>query len=120
MLLRLLPGETVVGAAAVAAAGGVLLASRQGQIKRLAVESLRLCQRGDLGQIGMRFLDRADALVDLRADTMPLVAVRLQGSTRSLRLMVAELEQEDPTTPGRGLGLASGQEVAELVPLIRP
>ncbi|MFM9110608.1 MAG: DNA gyrase subunit A, partial [Prochlorococcaceae cyanobacterium] len=120
VLLRLLPGETVVGAAAVASAGGVLLASRQGQIKRLAVESLRLCQRGDLGQIGMRFLDRADALVDLRADTMPLVAVRLQGNTRSLRLMVAELDQEDPTTPGRGLGLASGQEVAELVPLIRP
>ena len=50
VLLRLLPGETVVGAAGVAADGSVLLASRGGQLKRLAVNSLRRCQRDFKGQ----------------------------------------------------------------------
>jgi DNA gyrase subunit A len=47
VLLRLLPGETVVGAAGVSPDGFVLLASRSGQLKRMAANSLRRCQRGD-------------------------------------------------------------------------
>ncbi|MEB3349559.1 MAG: DNA topoisomerase (ATP-hydrolyzing), partial [Cyanobacteriota bacterium] len=118
MLMRLLPGETVVGAAAVAQAGGVLLASRLGQIKRLAVESLRLCHRGDLGQIGLRFLERSDSLVDLRSDGASVVGVRLQPGSLSLRLLGSTLPVDDASTPGQSLPLPSGQMVAELVPLI--
>ncbi|MFO0003384.1 MAG: DNA gyrase C-terminal beta-propeller domain-containing protein, partial [bacterium] len=36
-LMRLLPGEEVVGAASVPAAGEVLLASRRGQLKKLQI-----------------------------------------------------------------------------------
>ncbi len=68
VLLRLLPGETVVGAAGVNPEGCVLLASRSGQLKRLEVSSLRRCQRGDIGQIGVRFQERGDQLIDLRED----------------------------------------------------
>jgi DNA gyrase subunit A len=118
MLMRLLPGETVVGAAAVAAGGAVLLASRLGQIKRLAVDRLRLCHRGDLGQIGLRFLERADGLVDLRGDGSALVGVRLQPGNGSLRLLTADLPLEDGSAPGQRLALPAGQELAELVPLI--
>ncbi|MFN5163456.1 MAG: DNA topoisomerase (ATP-hydrolyzing) subunit A, partial [Cyanobacteriota bacterium] len=49
VLLRLLPGESVVGASCVAAGDTVLLATRLGRVKRLALSELRLCQRGDLG-----------------------------------------------------------------------
>jgi DNA gyrase subunit A len=118
MLLRLLPGEAVVGAACVAADGGVVLASRHGQIKRLGADQLRLCLRGDLGQIGLRFLARNDSLVDLRSDDTPLLGVRLGNSeVRSLRLRPLDLPREDGSGAGVQLPLAGGDEVRELVPL---
>ena len=118
VLLRLLPGETVVGAAGVAADGCVLLASRAGQLKRLAVQSLRRCQRGDLGQIGMRFNQRGDQLIDLREDHSMVVAAVLSDG-RSLRLDTAELQAEDDTGSGLELGISGGEMVAELVPLLQ-
>jgi DNA gyrase subunit A len=115
MLLRLLPGEAVVGACSVAAEGAVLLASRRGQIKRLAVAELRSCQRGDMGQIGLRFSQRDDALVALSATTS-LVAVIL-GNNRSLRLHPGDLELQDSSGTGLQLELADHQELQTLVPL---
>ena len=119
ILLRLLPGETVVGAAGVRATGSVLLASRQGQIKRLSVASLRPCERGDLGQIGLRFLQRGDGLVDLRDDQSAVVGVRLAHTdSRSLRLRSDGLEAQDCTGTGRLLSLQKGDTLQQLVPLI--
>jgi DNA gyrase subunit A len=119
VLLRLLPGETVVGAACESPEGTVLLATRMGQIKRLQVDSLRLCQRGDLGQIGLRFLQRGDHLVDLQSGESSLVGVTLTGVTgRSLRLRVDQLGAEDAMGTGTCLGLKPGDAVMELVPLL--
>jgi DNA gyrase subunit A len=117
VLLRLLPGEAVVGAAGVGVDGTVLVASRGGQLKRLAVNSLRRCQRGDLGQIGVRFGQRGDQLIDLREDHSPVVAAVLRDG-RSLRLDTAELLAEDDTGSGQPLGLGGNDAVAELVPLL--
>lgn len=89
VLLRLLPGEAVVGAAAVNAEGSVLLASARGQLRRLTVADLRLCQRGTR-QIGLRFQDRNDRLVDLRPTDTTLVSVLLSDG-RSLRMRSADL-----------------------------
>ncbi|MFM7465108.1 MAG: DNA topoisomerase (ATP-hydrolyzing) subunit A [Cyanobium sp.] len=119
-LMRLLPGEQVVGAACVAKDGEVLLASRLGQLKKLQVASLRLCQRGDLGQIGLRFLQRSDQLIDLQGANSALVGVRLEGSEgRHLRWSVNALASEDTTTSGLLLPLRPGEEVRELVPLVK-
>lgn len=117
VLLRLLPGETVVGAAGVSPEGCVLLASRLGQLKRLSVASLRRCQRGDIGQIGVRFNQRGDQLIDLREDHNSVVAGVLSDG-RSLRLDAAELQAEDETGSGVDIGIASGEAIAELVPLL--
>jgi DNA gyrase subunit A len=117
MLLRLLPGESVVGAVAVAAGGDVLLATGGGQIKRLEVASLRLCQRGDLGQIGLRFLQRGDALVDLCGAQAPLVSV-LVGEARHTRLEPQQLERQDAAGSGEALALRAGESVRGLIPLI--
>jgi DNA gyrase subunit A len=90
-----------------------------GQLKKLRVESLRLCQRGDLGQIGLRFLQRTDQLVDLRGTEGTVLAVRLSGREgRHLRWSLANLASEDGTTPGIQLPLRAGESVVELVPLI--
>ena len=119
MLLRLLPGETVVGAACVDDSGSVVLASRRGQLKRLGLAGLRRCQRGDIGQIGLRFLDRSDALVDVQGDGAPLLAVRLEGGEgRSLRRRLDTLPIEDPSGAGQALELNPGDVLRELVPLL--
>jgi DNA gyrase subunit A len=118
VLLRLLPGETVVGATCVAPGGSVLLATALGRIKRLAVAELRLCQRGDLGQIGLRFLDRGDRLVDLQGDGCAVLAVQLSGApSRSRRLLSADLVVEGPGEPGLDLELPRGSTVLSLIPL---
>ncbi len=119
VLLRLLPGETVVGAACAGAGAHVLLASRRGQLKRLRLDDLRPCQRGAMGQIGLRFLERDDVLVDLQADEAQLIAVLLEGSEgRSLRLKADQLPAEDCGGSGTALPLKPGDAVHELVPLI--
>ncbi|MFM1811465.1 MAG: hypothetical protein RLZZ336_403 [Cyanobacteriota bacterium] len=118
MLMRLLPGETIVGAADVGAGNSVLMASRLGQIKRLDVSQLRTCLRGDLGQIGLQFLQRSDALVDLQPEAGPILGVRLAPGDGSLRLAAAELLPEGPAAAGLQLQLPNGQSVRELVPLI--
>ena len=116
VLLRLLPGETVVGAAGVDAEGSVLLASARGQIKRLGVAGLRRCQRGDLGQIGLRFEQREDQLIDLRPGNAHLVAGLLSDG-RSLRLATAALIAEDPGGSGMALPLTASDRLNALIPL---
>ncbi|MBM5819964.1 MAG: DNA topoisomerase 4 subunit A [Cyanobacteria bacterium K_DeepCast_150m_m2_101] len=118
VLLRLLPGEAVVGAAGVSPDGCVLLASRSGQLKRLAVNSLRRCQRGDIGQIGMRFSQRGDQLIDLREDRSAVVSAVLSDGLSSLRLDTSELQAEDDTGSGQDLGIGGHEALTELVPLL--
>ena len=118
MLMRLLPGETIVGAAEVSAQASVLMASQLGQIKRLDVSQLRTCLRGDLGQIGLQFQQRSDVLVDLQSDHGLVVGVRLTPGDHNLRLATAELNLEGPATTGLQLRLPNGQTLHELVPLI--
>jgi len=93
VLLRLLPGETVVGAAGIEATGKMVTASRLGLIQQLPLESLRRCQRGDIGQIGVRFEQRGDQLVDLCNGNTPLLGALLADG-RSLRLVMNRLNDE--------------------------
>ncbi|EAQ75727.1 MULTISPECIES: DNA topoisomerase (ATP-hydrolyzing) subunit A [unclassified Synechococcus] len=119
MLLRLLPGESVVGAACVDPGSDVLLVSRHSQLKRLEVEGLRRCERGDLGQIGLRFRQREDELVDLQAGSAAVMGLRF-STGRSLRLAVADLQlstgEEGPKEPL--WTCSAGETVLELVPLL--
>jgi DNA gyrase subunit A len=117
VLLRLLPGEAVVGAAAVGAGESLLLASGRGQLRRLALADLRQCQRGDLGQIGLRFQERGDQVVDLRPAAVPLLAALLSDG-RSLRLKPEELPTAVSSEQGWLCELGAGTSLGELVPLL--
>ncbi|MEY4824401.1 MAG: gyrase/topoisomerase subunit [Cyanobacteriota bacterium] len=114
-LMRLLPGEMIVGAAVTAADAEVLLISAMGQLKKLAVSNLRLCQRGDLGEIALRFSNRNDQLVDLRACDIEMVAVETQ--TGSIRLQTDNLLAEDSRGTGLNLELPKAEKVTRLLPL---
>ena len=115
VLMRLLPGESIVGAAAVAAGGDVLLISQLGQLKRLGIDHLRRCQRGAIGEIGLRFEQRNDALTDLCSTTARLSVETQAGS---LRLASDSLPVEDGRGTGQQLKLPKGQTVQRLLPLI--
>ena len=117
VLLRLLPGEAVVGAVGVAHDDSVLLASGQGLIKRLAVASLRRCQRGDIGQIGVRFEQRGDQLVDLCGGHQPLLGALLADG-RSLRLEANNVNADEDAAGGQALGLGAKDQLLELIPLL--
>ena len=118
MLMRLLPGEVVVGATcAPDESASLLLASGAGQLKLLRISSLRPCQRGDMGQIGLRIQQRGDALIDLSGADRPLVGL-LSDRGWSGRLDLSQLTPEDCGGAGICLDLPAGQQLRELVPLI--
>ncbi len=74
-------------------------------------------QRGDIGQIGLRFSERGDQLVDLGDGTQPLLAGLLSDG-RTLRLDTAELQAEDDTGSGQEQGTGGNEAVTELMPLL--
>jgi len=113
VLLRLLPGETVVGAVGLEATGSVIAASHQRLLQRLPLEGLRRCQRGDIGQIGIRFEQRSDELVDLCNGNTPLLGALLADG-RNLRLDPHELNANDLNT----LKLGAKDQLLELIPLL--
>jgi DNA gyrase subunit A len=115
VLLRLLPGEAVVGAVGLSEGGSVVMASRQGLIQRLPLDSLRRCQRGDIGQIGVRFEQRGDQLVDLCNGSQPLLGVLLADG-RSLRLDATSLDPDSGTDAAAKLSLGPKDQITELVP----
>jgi len=118
MLMRLLPGEMVVGAACTPKdTGTLLLATGAGQLKHLLISSLRPCQRGDMGQIGLRIQHRGDGLIDLRGADRPLIGLVTDRGWSS-RLLLSQLPPEDCAGAGISLDLPAGQQVRELVPLI--
>ncbi|MCP9775553.1 DNA topoisomerase (ATP-hydrolyzing) subunit A [Cyanobium sp. WAJ14-Wanaka] len=121
-LMRLLPGEAVVGAACVGKSSenslsSLVLATSYGQIKRLNLDDCRICQRGDLGQIGLRFEQRGDQLVDLCGASFGLISA-VVSETRNIRLKPDEIEAQDTAGSGDNMGLKAGEHLQRLVPLL--
>jgi len=114
VLLRLLPGETVVGAVGLEPTGSVVAASRLGLIQPIPLEDLRRCQRGDIGQIGVRFEQRGDQLVDLCRGDAPLLGALLADG-RSLRLDGNAFQGSEGGS--HSLGLGAQEQLSALVPL---
>lgn len=122
MLMRLLPGEQVVGAACLDQpgenpGGSLMLATRYGQIKRLSLQDCRLCSRGDLGQIGLRFDQRGDSLIDLCDASFALISA-LVSDSRNLRFDPGQMGAQDTTGSGENIGVKTGEELQKLVPLL--
>ncbi|QEY32580.1 DNA topoisomerase 4 subunit A [Synechococcus sp. RSCCF101] len=118
MLTRLLPGETMVGAVSGAADDAVLLTSGRGQLNRRRIGSLRSCQRGDLGEIGLRFRHRDDHLISLNSARSALLAVVLAGGGGSLRLATADLPGDADGETGMALAIPADGRVEQVVDLL--
>jgi DNA gyrase subunit A len=91
------------------------LATKHGSIKQLAAAEIRQCNRGDIGQICMRFGQRDNQVVDLQSSNTRVLGALL-SEFRSVRIDLAELAGSPDGT--QQLGLGNKEASANLVPLL--
>jgi len=122
MTMRMLPGETLVGAISTPAhepgnSATMLIGSRQGAVVQLDLASLRRCRRGDLGDMALN-LDgtgnNPDRVVTVCANAEVVGVMSSQG--RHGRLLSTTISQElsQPTQ----LPLKADESLSELIPLL--
>jgi len=113
-LLQLLPHETMVGAACCGDGSQLLLATRHGQLKRLPVEQLAPNRCGDLGQIGLRFLERSDSMLGLWPVADQSCLTLLTTDHRSCRLAWEQVSVQSCSGVGESF-LPAGVELADVI-----
>ena len=113
-LLRLIPRETIVGAACCRDASQLLLATRHGWLKRLPLEQLAPNRPGDLGQIGLRFPERSDSLLGLWPVAENPCFTLLTADHRNCRTSWEQVPVQECTGSGELL-LPAGVELAEVI-----
>ncbi|KZR79388.1 MULTISPECIES: DNA gyrase/topoisomerase IV subunit A [Prochlorococcus] len=124
MTMRLLPEEMIVGAVSCPpnCESTVLLATRLGKFAKILVSSIRVCQRGDLGEIGLTIKDSSqdqdqDRVVDICNGNRLVGLVSSQG--RHARIEAGKLELTIPIKPSLNIvELKDNEEIQKLVPLI--
>ena len=122
MTMRLLPEEMVVGAVSCPpnCESTVLLATRLGKFAKILVSSIRVCQRGDLGEIGLTIKDSSrdqDRVVDICNGNRLVGLVSSQG--RHGRIEAGKLELTIPIKPSLNIvELKDNEEIHKMVPLI--
>ncbi|TCD58084.1 topoisomerase IV [Synechococcus sp. BS55D] len=117
VLLRLLPGEQVVGVAAVSPKDYLWLANYSGIIKRLAAENIRRCKRGHCGQIGLSTRGKNDQMIGLEADKYAIMSIEISDG-RSLRVKQSNPRGEEIEEIDRDINIDKSEGVVRLVPLI--
>jgi len=117
MTMRMLPGESLVGAVSQSAGGeDLLVGSRNGALTRLSLSSLRRCKRGDLGEMAITLEGKgtgADHLV-AACSCADLVGV-VTSKGRHGRILSAELGSNEGAT---ALTLKTDEQLSQLVPLL--
>ena len=113
-LLRLLPQETIVGAAWCGSASQLLLATRHGHLKRLRLEQLEPNRLGGLGQLALRFLERSDSLLGLWPVVEHPCFTLVTTDQRSGRLSWEQVPVQECSGVGAPL-LPEGVALAEVI-----
>jgi DNA gyrase subunit A len=83
--MRLGKQEQLAGWALLDVTDELILISQQGYLKRIAVNTLRLSDRGELGMQGFQFKNRGDALAGL-IPVLPYSSVVFQTNQRLIRI----------------------------------
>jgi DNA gyrase subunit A len=116
--IRLGKQETLAGCVALTADDEILLMSRQGMGKRLPVRSLRLANRGDLGQ-ALQFVAKTDAVVGL-VPAYDGTSVTVLTSGDRLARLPAESFPSGSTGSEKLLKLTKNEHITTLIPALLP
>lgn len=121
MTMRLFPGEEIVGAVAYppGVKNNLLLATRLGRIIKLSISSIRICSRGDLGEIGLPIKNSKlikDGVVDICNGNCLVGLISSQG--RNGRIEASELKVTIANKQNTNIvQLKDNEEIQTLVPL---
>lgn len=94
VLLRLLPGEEVIGAAAVSENDHLWIATREGVLKKSIVDNIRQNVRGDIGSFCIKVTGQSERVVDIQRSSSDILAiVTTAGSNLRLKAYDIDCEQ---------------------------
>jgi DNA gyrase subunit A len=94
--MRLGKQEQLAGWALLDATDELILISQQGYLKRIAVNTLRLSDRGELGMQGFQFKNRSDALAGL-IPVLPGSSIIIQTNQRLIRIAMESVVRASGT-----------------------
>jgi len=115
--MRLLPGEALIGAVSMPRSidGELIAATKRGRLIRRPLQDLRLCNRGDLGDLAINLtegFEPEDRLIAACSPEAMLGLVSSQG--RHGRILLSEISESHGLT----IPLKDGETLTDLVPLI--
>ncbi|HIK33507.1 MAG TPA: DNA topoisomerase 4 subunit A [Oscillatoriales cyanobacterium M59_W2019_021] len=113
--LRLRKQEAIVGCATLNPWEDIVLVSRQGYTKRLALNLLRLANRGEIGTQAVRFTSKTDAIVGMVPAIPNAEAMLLTRGDRFLRLPLDPLPSGNRDSAGQRLKLKAGEAIVDVV-----
>lgn len=115
-LVRLNPGERLVGGVTLAARGELFLLTARGYGKRFALGRMRALKRGALGIFAFQFTTKTDALVGLVAVRPGAKALCLTTAHRMIQVPVEEVGLWGKDGPGdRCIKLPRDEQVVEVL-----
>ena len=118
MTMRLFPGERIAGAISLMSSNTILVATAQGRITRIDASQLRLCQRGDLGEIAVH-LEHDNDRIQALCSGDDLVGL-ITSLKRHGRLDARDFACGKPGEASfEQLDLSSDETLLELIPLIQ-
>ncbi len=110
-VMRLRLKESLVGCCNVNSQDSIAVISQQGFGKRIAVNSLRLGNRGDIGTQAIQFTTKEDMLAGIIATTGRENITLTTSINRRLVLPVNSLEQAEKNSPGASIGKLKANEI---------
>ncbi|MEM7594441.1 MAG: DNA topoisomerase (ATP-hydrolyzing) [Cyanobacteria bacterium P01_A01_bin.83] len=110
-VMRLRLKESLVGCCNVKAQDSIAVISQLGFGKRIAVNALRLGNRGDIGTQATQFTTKEDMLAGITTTTGRENIMLTTSINRRLILPVNSLEQEEKNSPGKRIGKLKANEI---------
>ena len=118
-VMRLRQKESLVGCCSVAPQDSLVVITQLGFGKRIAVDSLRLGNRGDIGTQAIQFTSKEDNLAGIVSATTKENIVLTTSIDRRLVLPVSSLKQAEKNSPGEKFGnLKADESIAGVYPVV--
>ncbi len=110
-VMRLRLKESLVGCCSVSGNDSIAVISQLGFGKRIAVKSLRLGNRGDIGTQAIQFTTKEDMLAGIIATTKQENIILTTSIERRLVLPVSSLQQTEKNSQGERIGKLKTNEI---------
>ncbi len=120
IMMKTLPGEVIIGAVenSKITNNQLVLVTKYGKLKRIDFNSLRLCQKGDLGEIGIELKD-SNKLIDRVVDVYngKRLGSIISSEGRTARIAPDNLKEKS-NLQQTSIALKENEYIKKIIPLI--